>query len=134
MKCLRPVLWVLALAAANGVSAPHATSLPRLKVSPDHRFILREDGAPWFYLADTGWELFHRLNRKEAADYLRIRAQQGFTVIQAVALAEFDGITDPNYYGKLPLTDRDPSKPAVTPGANPDKAAEYDYWDHVDYI
>ena len=134
MNCFRPVLLTLALTAMNAVPAQHATSLPRLKVSPDHRFILQEDGRPFFYLADTGWELFHRLNRKEAADYLSTRARQGFTVVQAVALAEFDGITDPNFYGKLPLTDRDPAKPAITPGSNPDKPGEYDYWDHVDYI
>ena len=27
-----------------------------------------------------------------------------------------------------------PDTPATTPGANPSKPAEYDYWDHVDYI
>jgi hypothetical protein len=51
-----------------------------------------------------------------------------------VALAEIDGIGDPNMYGDLPLIDKDPAKPAVTPGNNPDDAEEYDYWDHVDYI
>ena len=53
---------------------------------------------------------------------------------QAVALAEFDGLVDPNAYGKLPLIDKDPTKPAINPGANPADPAEYDYWDHVDYI
>ncbi len=134
MNCFRPVFLALALTAINAVPAQHSTSLPRLKVSPDHRFILREDGQPFFYLADTAWELLHRLNRKEAAEYLRTRAQQGYTVVQAVALAELDGISDPNPYGKLPLTDRDPTKPAITPGSNPGKNSEYDYWDHVDYI
>jgi hypothetical protein len=108
--------------------------LPKLKVSPDHHFILKDNGQPFFYLADTAWELFHRLNRREAAEYLRTRAQQGYTVVQAVALAELDGITDPNAYGKLPLIDKDPTRPAITPGANPANPTEYDYWDHVDYI
>ena len=85
-------------------------------------------------MGDTAWELFHRLNRREAAEYLRVRAQQGYTVIQAVALAELDGITDPNAYGKLPLLDRDPTKPAITRGSKPGDPAQYDYWDHVDYI
>jgi hypothetical protein len=35
---------------------------------------------------------------------------QKFTVIQAVALGEFDGITVPNAYGKFPLIDLDPSE------------------------
>jgi hypothetical protein len=135
----RSITLLLAVATMGVTSAQRRASLlqgllPRLKVSPDHRFILKDDGKPFFYLADTAWELLHRLNRKEAADYLHTRAEQGYTVVQAVALAELDGISDPNAYGKLPLQGRDPSKPAVTPGANPDKSAEYDYWDHVDYI
>src|SRR4051794_37057221 len=58
----------------------------RLKVSKNRRFLAYEDGKPFFYLGDTAWELFHRLNREEADIYLTMRAQQGFTVIQAVAL------------------------------------------------
>ena len=108
--------------------------LPLLKVSANHRFLMQDDGKPFFYLADTGWELFHRLNRNEAAEYLKTRAAQGYTVVQAVALAELDGLTEPNAYGKLPLTGKDPAKPAITPGVNPARPAEYDYWDHVDYI
>ncbi len=107
--------------------------LPQLKVSPNQRFLVQADGKPFFYLADTAWELFHRLNRKQILEYLDIRAKQRFNVIQAVALAEFGGLTDPNAYGSLPLIDRDPAKPAITSGSNPNKPAEYDYWDHVDY-
>ena len=62
------------------------------------------------------------------------RAEQKFTVIQAVALAELDGVSVPNAYGDLPLIDKDPAKPAVTPGSDPNNAQAYDYWDHVDYI
>lgn len=88
----------------------------------------------FFYLGDTAWELFHRLNREEAVRYLDTRAAQGFTVIQAVALAELDGITVPNAYGDLPLLDRDPAKPAITRGSSPNNQSQYDYWDHVEYI
>ena len=58
--------------------------------------MLEKDGKPFFYLGDTAWELFHRLNREDADRYLRDRAARGFTVIQAVAIAELDGHTDPN--------------------------------------
>jgi Protein of unknown function (DUF4038)/Putative collagen-binding domain of a collagenase len=109
-----------------------AQTLPRLKVSDNQRFLVQEDGKPFFYLGDTAWELFHRLTRDEAAAYLKQRREQKFTVIQAVALAEFDGLTEPNAYGSLPLTDNDPTRPAVTPGADPRNP--YDYWDHVEYI
>ena len=66
--------------------------------------------------------------------YLDVRARQGFTAIQAVAVAEEDGLRLPNAYGDLPFVDFDPARPAITPGANPADARQYDYWDHVDYI
>ena len=96
--------------------------LPRLKISDDHRFLVREDGAPFFYLGDTAWELFHRLNREDADRYLADRARKGFTVIQAVVLAEFGGLTEPNPYGQLPLVDNDPARPRE------------EYFQHVDWI
>ena len=34
----------------------------RLKVSDNQRFLVFEDGTPFFYLGDTAWELFHRLS------------------------------------------------------------------------
>ena len=126
-------LGVAGFVALHGF-AQRGTPLPRLKVSADHRYLVKENNQPFFYLADTGWELFHRLDRSDAAAYLKTRAGQGFTVVQAVALAELDGLTDPNAYGKLPLIEKDPTRPATTPGANPGRPAEYDYWDHVDYI
>jgi hypothetical protein len=57
------------------------------------------DGAPFRYLADTSWELFHRLTREEAQRYLEDRARKGFTVVQAVALG-LDGLDAPNAYGE----------------------------------
>ena len=80
----------------------------RLQVSENNRFLQYEDGTPFFYLGDTAWELFHRLNKEEVDFYLKDRASKGFTVIQAVVLAELDGINTPNAYGHLPLEDRNP--------------------------
>lgn len=37
-----------------------------LKVSENKHFLVYEDGKPFFYLGDTAWELFHRLNREDA--------------------------------------------------------------------
>jgi hypothetical protein len=116
-----------ALFLALLVAVP-AAAAPRLKVSDDRRSLVREDGSPFFYLGDTAWELFHRLNREEATRYLDDRASKGFTVIQAVALAELDGLNTPNPYGFTPLIDNDPVRPSVKPGP------ENDYWDHVDFV
>jgi hypothetical protein len=82
-----------------------------LRISPNRRFIVRDDGTPFFYLGDTAWELFHRLTMAEAELYLRDRAAKGFTVIQAVALAELDGLRTPNMRGDLPLINDDPTRP-----------------------
>ena len=115
-----------ALVAASLVLPLYAQS--SLKISANQRFLVRENGQPFFYLGDTAWELFHRLNREEADRYLQDRAGKGFTVIQAVAIAEVDGHAAPNAYGHLPLLNLDPARPDLREGA------ENDYWDHVDYI
>jgi hypothetical protein len=91
-------------------------------VSDNHRFLVREDGTPFFYLGDTAWELFHRLNREDSERYLRNRAAKGFNVIQAVVLAEFNGLEEPNAYGHVPLRNRDPLQPVE------------DYFRHLDWV
>ncbi|HWR53939.1 MAG TPA: glycoside hydrolase family 140 protein [Bryobacteraceae bacterium] len=127
-------LFLFLAAAALAAAAPRPRQLPKLTVSQNKRFLATADGKPFFYLADTGWELLHRLDRKQAVEYLDKRASQKYTAIQAVALAELDGVTAPNAYGDLPLIDKDPARPAVTPGSNFADAKAYDYWDHVEYI
>ena len=102
-----------------------------LSVSQDGRHIVNADGTPFFYLADTAWELFHKLDLSDAERYLADRAKKGFTAIQAVALAELDGLGTPNAYGKCPLKRNadgrfDPDMP--------DLDGEYTYWDHVDAV
>jgi hypothetical protein len=94
----------------------------KLKVSDNQRYIVHEDGTPFFYLADTGWELFHRLNKEESEKYLENRRAKGFTVIQAVVLAELDGLNTPNAEGNKPLADNDPLKPVES------------YFAHVDWV
>jgi len=127
--CLAVALFCLSgsldrAARARGVDFAHGP----LKVSENDRFFVHADGTPFFYLGDTAWELFHRLNREEADRYLEHRAANGYTVIQAVALAELDGLNTPNPYGHRPLLDNDPARPDVKDGPN------NDYWDHVDYV
>ena len=75
----------------------------KLCVSPDGRHLMTEKKEPFFYLGDTAWELFHRMTREEIEWYFDDRAAKGFTVIQAVALAEYGGLTEPNVYGRVPL-------------------------------
>lgn len=129
--------------------------LPWLKVHASRRYLVTESGEPFFWLGDTAWELFHRATREEADRYLQNRAERRYSVIQAVALAEFSGLTKPNRYGRVPLLQSadgvyDPTTPdlGVEEGADkqaaPANAASgevitslagcYSYWDHVDYV
>ncbi len=94
----------------------------KLKVADNNRFLVTEEKEPFFWMADTAWELFHRTTREEVEMYLTKRKEQGFTIIQAVALAELDGLNDPNRYGEVPLFNNDPARP------NPN------YFEHVDYV
>lgn len=93
-----------------------------LQISQNRRYIETTDGKPFFWLGDTAWELFHKLNREEATEYLENRKSKGFTIIQAVVLAENDGLRTPNAYGEVPLINLDPTKPNMK------------YFDHVDFI
>lgn len=94
----------------------------QLQISENNRYLVSRDGTPFFWLGDTAWELFHRLNREEADQYLEDRAAKGFTLIQAVALAELKGLDVPNPYGEKPLIGNNPATPNEK------------YFEHVDYI
>ncbi len=39
-----------------------------LKVSDNRRFLVHDDGTPFFYLGDTAWELLHRCTLEETAN------------------------------------------------------------------
>ncbi|MGA9294863.1 MAG: glycoside hydrolase family 140 protein [Ignavibacteriaceae bacterium] len=94
----------------------------KLKISENKKILVFEDGTPFFYLGDTAWELFHRLNKEEVEKYIDNRRSKGFTVIQAVILAELDGLNTPDAYGDKPLIDNDPLKP------------DEKYFEYVDWI
>ncbi len=114
---LRPLL------ASFTVTFLAVTASPgNLRVSPEGRIFTAADGQPFLWIGDTAWELFHRLDRDEARHYLTRRAEQGFNVIQAVMLAERDGLRVPNAYGHVPFHDLDPRRPNEA------------YFEHVDFI
>ena len=94
----------------------------KLKISQNRRFLEFDDGTPFFYLGDTAWELFHRLNKAETEEFLENRRAKGFTVVQAVALAELDGLNTPNAEGERPLLNNDPMKPNEA------------YFAHIDWV
>ena len=101
-------------------ASAQADELPALRVSDNGRFLVKDDDTPFFYLGDTAWSLFERLDREEVDFYLEDRASKGFNVIQAVVI--FEGGIKPNVYGHEPFIDKDPSRPSEA------------YFRHVDYV
>lgn len=97
------IAFILILAASH-------QSFAQFSVSDNHRYLLK-NGKPFFWMGDTGWELFHRLNKDDVETYFKKRSEQGFTIVQAVVLSELNGIDSPNANGDKPLIDDDPTKP-----------------------
>lgn len=100
MKYILASLFLLNMSICNA----------QFSVSSNKRYLLK-DGHPFFWLGDTGWELFHRLDKADAEKYFKRRSEQGFTIVQAVALAEIDGLHTPNANGETPLIGDDPTRP-----------------------
>ena len=92
-----------------------------MRISPDKRHLLN-DGKPFFYLCDTAWDLFLRLDRKETDEYLQNRADKGFTVIMATLIGREPYKNQRNAYGEAPLIANDPARP------------NDEYFKHVDYV
>jgi hypothetical protein len=86
----------------------------RLKVSPNGRYFVDQNDKPFFYLADTCWLLFQRLDHDEVDEYLKDRVAKGFTVIQAYVIRGLgkrhpDG--NSSLLGESPFIDRDATRP-----------------------
>lgn len=102
-----------------------------LKISTNGRYLMTADDKPFFWLGDTGWLLFGKLDRDEAIKYLDDRKEKGFNVIQVMLLHEVPSV---NVYGDSSVLNKNVATPAVTQGKDFKNSTEYDYWDHVDFI
>ncbi|MDX2065989.1 MAG: DUF4038 domain-containing protein [Fimbriimonadaceae bacterium] len=78
-----------------------------LTLSAECRTLAHADGSPFFWLADTAWELLHCGTREDFRHYLDTRKAQGFNVVQTVQLGEINGLDEPNAYGHVPLAGDD---------------------------
>jgi len=88
-----------------------ARQLPAIRVNAGGHYLETADGKPFFWLGDTAWQLIDATTREESSYYLHARAEQGFTVVQATVLAEFDGLNRPSALGERPFFDNDPARP-----------------------
>lgn len=122
-------LVLTALTASLACAAPwdHGS----LRISENGRCFQQADGRPFFWLGDTAWLLTQKLNREEVKTYFANRQAKGFNVVQ-LCVVQF--LHDKNFNGSPALVGEDITKLNVTPGTDPTDPAQYDYWDHVDYV
>lgn len=125
------ILLIILLAAACTSTFKKEASVGKLRISDNGKFFAKENGEPFFWLGDTGWLLFAKLNREDAEQYLENRRQKGFNVIQAMVLHEVPAV---NVYGDAALVNQNVATPKITEGNTFADSAQYDFWDHVDYV
>lgn len=103
----------------------------KLQVSNNGHFLQHENGTPFFWMGDTSWLLWQHLDRDEIKKYIEDRKAKGFNVIQCIFHQFF---AHKNAYGYYAFANDDITQPIHTPGNDPNDKAQYDYWDHVDYV
>jgi hypothetical protein len=129
MKKIVSLICLLAL--VQSVSAQKPWDNGNLKVSDNGRYLQHANGQPFFWQGDTTWLLTQKLTREEVKTYFENRRAKGFNVVQ-LCVVQF--LHDKSIYGSPALVDQDITKLNITPGADPADPAQYDYWDHVDYV
>jgi hypothetical protein len=80
-----------------------------LRLSENRRYLVRPDGSPFFYYADTAWSIVWKGTPDQWEQYLDRRVEQGFSVLQVNLLPwrwEFTDVED-----NRPFHDGDPTRP-----------------------
>jgi len=103
-----------ALVSVEGAAGP-------IRVSENGRYFVDEQGKPFYFLADTQWELFRRYSLADAKLILKNRKAKGFSIVMVMLTGVGPGI-EPNLAGERPWISNDPASP------NPA------YFDHVDAV
>ena len=94
-----------------------------VKVSPNGRYFVDQQGRPVFWLGTTQWQLFRDNTPEEAAEIIGSVGRKGFAFIQVMLLGVGDG-TKPNVNGAKPVTSEDPLTPNEAYFKNVDAAVE----------
>jgi hypothetical protein len=81
-----------------------------ISISPNGRYFIDRNGAPFLWLGDTQWQLFRDFTLEEVETILKDRAEKGFSVIQVMVTGVGDG-TIPNKDGQTPWLNNDPATP-----------------------
>ena len=96
----------------------------RLKVSDNHRYLIHENGTPFFWLGNTAWLISERLTRDDVEFYLTKEREAGYNVEQIQVL---NAIPTFNIYG-MQANDESFDMQKFS------RKDQYGYWEHLDYI
>jgi hypothetical protein len=102
-------------AAADGPAFP-------VRPSDNGRYLVDAGGQPFFYHADTAWQIAKKLTREEVEFYLDDRKARGFTAIQVQCFSREQGPVA-NRAGEEPFQPADDI-------LKPNEA----YWRHLDFV
>jgi len=118
----RNLLSRTATIAALGLSVFRLDGAPGpIRISANGRYFVDAQGDPFYFLADTQWELFRRYSLSDAKLILEDRKAKGFTVVMVMLTGVGSG-TGPNLAGQRPWLNDDPATPNL------------DYFTHVDAV
>jgi hypothetical protein len=81
-----------------------------IRVSSNGRYFVDADGEPFYFLADTQWELFRRYSLHDAKLILENRKGKGFTVVMVMLTVVGSG-TGANLEGQRPWLNDNPATP-----------------------
>ncbi len=124
------ILFVLSFSCTSKKKQSASRTFQEIEVSENGHFFQTADGSPFFWLADTGWLTFKKLDREAINTYFEDRKNKGFNIIQIMTMHSEEMV---NIYGDSAVVNKDVSKPLVTEGSRFKNPDEYDFWDHVDY-
>lgn len=115
---------VFAILSADAAKTHKPWDNGKLTVSDNGRYIIHENGEPFFWMGNTAWLLPERLTREEAEYYLNKEHALGYNVEQIQVL---NGTPTFNIYGKQ-------ANDETFDCTKYSKAGDYGYWEHLDYI
>ena len=116
------LLMATAASAASKIYKPWSNG--RLVVSENNRYLVHENGTPFFWLGNTAWLMPERLNRDEVEYFLSYERTAGYNVEQIQVL---NAIPTFNVYGHAANNAEFDFSKVSKPGV-------YGYWEHLDYI
>jgi hypothetical protein len=80
---MKNIFFLLFILFAAVVSAQPWKAHGPLQVSKENpHYLAHHDGTPFFWLADTGWEMLHRLNREEMELTLKTAGKKDLTLFR----------------------------------------------------